>query len=345
MQRTGQTNVVVGLTLTILVGFAAIAIDVSSARVSRHQLGNAAEAAAHAGAAQLDGSVEGMEAARASAVVVAEENFVAGLPVNLDLNSDNTPEGDVVLGFWSGGAFVPSVDPALVTSVRVLAERDDLRSTFARVAFEADTLAAGDFAIAQAGGPSEAECPLPLALADCEIAAVADTCNLNVVLNSDRLDNGAWARKGGAQANASYIRNALDSSTCAAESELGEILTLNNGSVASGLKELSDAVNASPTSWDPVTMGVQPGKLTGSSISPYGKVFYGQLMVFHDPGNCADTKYNGTREVIGYATAVVYDVVSTGGNKSLRMRIACDENPAAGGGAYFGTTVPPRFVR
>lgn len=345
MQRTGQTNVVVALSLTVLVGFAAIAIDVSAARVSRHQLGNAAEAASHAGAAQLDGSVEGMEAARAAALAVAAENSVAGVSVDLDANESNSPDGDVVLGFWADGAFVPSTVPSAVTTVQVLAERDDLRSTFARVAFDAETISAGDYSIAQAGGPSESPCPLPIALADCEIAAIEDTCDINVVLNSDRLDNGAWARKGGQQANASFVKAALDPSQCAAASEVGEILTLNNGSVTSGLKAMSDAVSASTASWDPLTMGVQPVKLTGSSVNPYGKVLYGQIMVFHDPGNCVSTKYNGERPILGYASAVVYDVVQTGSNKSMRMRIACDEAPAEGGGAYFGTTVPPRFVR
>lgn len=211
-----------------------------------------------------------------------------------------------MLGYWSEGAFVASTNAAVVTTVRVLAERDDLRSTFAKVSFGADTLSAGDYSIAQAGGPAESPCPLPISLADCEVAAVSETCNVNVTLNSDRLDN---------------------------------------GSVTSGLQRMADAVNASPDVWDVTAMGIQPTKLSGSRIAPDGKVLYGQVMVFHDPENCAATKYNGNRAIVGYATAVVYDVVSRGGNKSMRMRIACDEAPANGGGAYFGTIVPPRFVR
>ncbi|MDP2309782.1 MAG: pilus assembly protein TadG-related protein [Pseudomonadota bacterium] len=345
MKRTGQSAVLFALSLTALVGFAALAIDVSAARVSRHQLGNAAEAASHAGAAQLDGSIEGMNAARVAALTVAAENRVENTSVLLDANEGNASDGDVVLGYWSAGAFISSTEPSVVTTVRVLAERDDLRSTFAKLAFGADTLSAGDYSIAEAGGPAESPCPLPISLADCEIAAVSESCDLNVVLNSDRLDNGAWARKGGSQANAAYIADALDPDVCAAQSETGEILTLNNGSVASGLQRLATAVNNSPDTWDATTMGTQPAAFAQSSIDPYGHVLYGQIMVFHDPGNCASTKYNGDRAILGYATAVVYDVVATGGSKSLRMRIACDEAPAKGGGAYFGTTVPPRFVR
>lgn len=343
MQRTGQTNVLVALTLTTLVGFAAFAIDLSAARMSRAQLGNAAEAAAHAGAAKLDGSVEGMVAARNAALALAIENSAEGTPVVLDANTANAADGDVVLGFWSGTAFVPSTDPALVTSVQVIGARDDLRSTFAKVAFEVDALSASDYAIAQAGGPAESPCPMPISLADCEVEAVKDSCNLDMVLNSDRLDNGAWANKGGKQANADDIRDALDTAQCTQASNIGETVTLNNGAINSALKALAKAVNASPNTWDDATMGIQPDAITGSEVTR-GKVLYGQIMIFHDPTNCDGTKYNGNHDILGYATAVVYDV-ATGADKSVAMRIACDEAPAQGGGAYFGTTVPPRFVR
>ncbi len=334
------------LTLVVLMGFAALAIDVSMARVSKQQLANAAEAGSHAGAAQLDGTVEGMSAARAMAVSVAGENRAQGAVVTIDENTSNDPAGDVVLGFWNGTAITASSDPALVTTVQVRTEKTDLLTTFARVAFDADSMSASDFAIAQAGGPGESNCPMPISLADCEVEAVADTCNLDIVLTADRIDNGAWARKGSTQANASYIRDALDSSICAGASQTGENVTLNNGAVTSGLKELADAVSSSPLMWDSATMGPQPAQLPGSSVTAYGHVFYGQVMVFEDAGNCTNLKYNGTKPILGYATAVVYDIISSGSGKTIKMRIGCDEEPgAAGGGAYFGTTVTPKFVR
>jgi hypothetical protein len=330
----------------VLLGGAAIVVDLSLARVYQMDLHNAAEAAAHAAAAQLDGTDAGLTSARDKAVEMAAANVVARDPVSLDRNESNDPAGNVVLGYWDGAQLVPSSDASQVTAVQVLARRDDFLSVFAEVAFGQEHLTAGDFAIAQAGGPEVSDCPFPLALPDCELAAVsAGGCNENVVLNGDQVDNGAWARLGTSQPTAKTIRDSLDPAVCGSASAVGDQVTLNNGQIANGLKELASAINTRGIPWDASAWGAEPTQLPRSDIKPYGKVMYGQVMVFADPAGCVQTKYTGSHPITGYATAVVYDVVSTTGSKTIKMRIACDEAPETGGGAYFGTTVPPRFVR
>lgn len=347
-RRSGNTAVQVALGLTVLLSVTAVVIDIGRGRVFKHQLRNAAEAAAHAGAAQLDGTTEGMDAARAMAVSVAAENLAAGSPVVLDPNTANDPAGDVVLGYWEDEVFVPSTAPAVVTTVQVVANRPTVDTILAGVAMDEPTMAVGDFAIAQAGGPASAACPFPIALPDCEFTAgAAGFCGMELALSSARIDNGAWARTGTTQANASYIRDSLDPAVCASASGLDDVVTLNNGQVNSAFRELGDAVNLYGSPWISEEYGgTQPAQSAGSIVSPYGeKTLVGQIVIFEDSDNCTNTQFAGTHPIVGYATIVIYDVVNQGSTKDIKARVLCAMSDGAGGGGYYGTTVPPNFVR
>jgi Flp pilus assembly protein TadG len=343
--RSGNIAIQIALSMTVLLGVTAVVIDIGRGRVVKQQLKNASEAAAHAGAAQLDGTVEGIEAAREAAVAIAAENLAAGVSVTLDANDGNSPTGDIVVGYWEDGAFVPSTTPADATTVQVVSLRPDTATYFAGVAFDTPTVDIGDFAIAQAGGPSAAGCPLPIALPDCQLTnETGFICGADILLSNDRLDNGAWARIGGTQANASYIRASLDPTKCAAASDLGDLTTLNNGAVNSALAELGKAVNTYGVAWDTAAWGAIPAKSAGSVVNPYGKALVGQIMVFDDPNNCNGTKFTGTQSLVGYATIIVYDVANSGSNKRIKAKTLCTITDGAGGGGFFGTTVPPNFV-
>ncbi|MFN7145052.1 MAG: pilus assembly protein TadG-related protein, partial [Myxococcota bacterium] len=55
-RRRGNTATIVALSMTGLIGFAALTIDMGYARLVHQQLENTSEAAARAGAARLDGT-------------------------------------------------------------------------------------------------------------------------------------------------------------------------------------------------------------------------------------------------------------------------------------------------
>jgi hypothetical protein len=97
-----------------------LACDVAYTLMTAHQLQNAADAAALAGAAQIR---QGEDAVRQKAFEVALANTAARDPVQVDLNAGNAPEGDVVLGSWDLEAhtFTPQVTGA--NSVKVVARR------------------------------------------------------------------------------------------------------------------------------------------------------------------------------------------------------------------------------
>ena len=63
-RRDGSYAVIFAITLVVLLGFAAITIDVGYQRVVRNQLENITDASAHAGAHSLDGTNVGATAPR-----------------------------------------------------------------------------------------------------------------------------------------------------------------------------------------------------------------------------------------------------------------------------------------
>jgi hypothetical protein len=343
--RTGNTALQVALSMVGVLGFAAIGIDLTVLKVYDRELANVAEASAHAGAAQLDGTAEGMAAARTSAVSLAGQNTVLGTPMELDANTANDADGDVVLGRLNeDDAFEPTTDPALATAVKATAYRGGFGTYFAGL-FGLSEVSSKQYSIAVAGGPRGAECPLPIAVPTCSLPPEG-VCGLDVVMSDANNDNAAWALPGDANPDANSARDAIDG--CTASSSTTDTLSLNNGQITSVLNTLADAVAASDEYWDSTEFGEAiPTQITQSAIptAQYGKVLRRLGMVYTDPSNCTNSQFNYDGvPIVGYVTMVVYDVRSAGSDKVVKMRIACDEAPETSGGGYFGTTAPPRLV-
>lgn len=116
----------VAIFLIVLILFVGLSLDTAKVYLVAHQLQNAADAAALAGA-QVVKNPGGQAQARAQAIAIAFENYADGLPVQLAGNIGNLPDGDVVLGRYLSQTqtFVPATDPnALNDAVKVVARRD-----------------------------------------------------------------------------------------------------------------------------------------------------------------------------------------------------------------------------
>ncbi|MFZ5482413.1 MAG: pilus assembly protein TadG-related protein [Myxococcota bacterium] len=337
--RPGNVAIVLAVGLVAILAFAAMAIDVGKLRLNQQQLRNVSDAASLAGAARLDGTAAGLDAARDAAIAVAGQNAVDGRVHAL-------APADVELGHLVDGAFVAgSSPPERVTAVRVRAARGDLDAWLAPVAFGIEHLAADAVSVAVSGGPFEDDCPLPVAVPSCSLPVGPGACGLDIHMSPDTNDSGAWAMLAPERASASAVRNAL--SHCSIASASNEV-NLNNGAVAAALRALADEVEASTTAWDAEAWGVLPPQREGSAIVGYGAhVLQRRLIVFDDPGACVDTKYTGAGlSIAGFAEAVVYDV-TTGGDpasRGLSVRITCDTSSDPGGGGWFGVTAQPRLV-
>jgi hypothetical protein len=337
-RRGGVALIVAGL-LTLTVIALAFVIDLAYAWVVRAQLQNAADAAAHAAVAELDGTTTGLAEARAAAVSWAAENRAAGHDVALD------PTHDVALGYWEDGrGFVESSDALYVDTVRVEAH-GEAPGFFAPIAFGVDSFDATARTTVQGGGVGDVGCYLPLAVPSCLVAASpGGICDVTLTFKPMSDKNVAWARvDGSARPNAAWIRDQLNECTDAGAS-VGEVMQLDNGTVNSALMEVRDRIEDSSRQWAP-RWGSVPGQLSGSAVAgdKYGRVISGPVPVFESE-SCAGGPYVGGASVIGFAQIVVYDV-QLAPEATISARILCDEEVGAvpGGIAGTGYSVAPRF--
>lgn len=340
--RAGNAAVYFVLTFMVLAGFAAFAVDLSIARVERAQLQQAADATALASAGRLNGTVLGLEGATTLGTEVAAANEVAGEPFPLDGSSARV-NGTLEYGQWLNGAFVATDDLIYTNAVRVRGI-GQTPTFFARLAYQINVLEPEAEAIAAGGGPSEAECVLPIAIPS-EVFEGAACSGFNLTFGPDGSDNGAWARMGTSRPSSSFIRDAIHD--CALNLGVTDTVTMNNGQVSSATQELGNALIASTDRWNTAEWGAQPARRAGSVLTAaqYGRVLIGPIVVVDMPAS-------GQMNVVGapvkgFATGAIYDVVASGSpaNRRVSMRIICSDSDEPGGGGSFLTTSRPVLVQ
>ncbi len=113
--------------LLLMVLLMGLSLDTGRVALVAHQMHNAADGAALAGAMKVRQDPNG---SRAIAQAIAQENFADNDPVLLDLNEDNDPNGDIVIGWYNRQeqTFTPSTlaSPA-ANSVAVITTRSQAR--------------------------------------------------------------------------------------------------------------------------------------------------------------------------------------------------------------------------
>jgi hypothetical protein len=104
----------------LLIAAVGLGLDTAHGLLAGHQLQNAADAAALAGAQVVRADIS---QARQAAATLGLANKAGGLPVQLTLNEANSPEGDIVVGRYDRQA--RTFDPAVpaVNAVKVIARR------------------------------------------------------------------------------------------------------------------------------------------------------------------------------------------------------------------------------
>jgi Flp pilus assembly protein TadG len=346
--RTGNAAIQTAVMFTTMLMFAALAVDLGALRMHEVTAHNAAEAGAHAGVRQLDGTSTGMSDARTMTVNVAYDNSVEGQPVTLDANTANDSSGDIVLGkLDSSGHFVAdSSNPSTTTSIKVTVGKDDLPVFFGGI-FGADALSVSENAIAVGGGPMGSDCPFPIGVPSCALTP-QNVCGFHAQMSDSNADTSAWALPGTARPSSSTITAAWDRSACAAASSTSDVASLNNGAVASDMHYLKNLMINSGGEWDTAAWGAIPAQDSASDLASnyYGhKTLTGEIIVFQDPDNCVNSSMNGTAlPIVGYATAVIYDVKENGSPKWAKLQIICTETREPAGGGFYGTIAAPRFI-
>lgn len=121
-RERGAIAVLMALMLTVIMGFAALGVDVAYIRLARMEMKTAADAAAHAGMSVLRMTKGNAGTAAAKAKLVASKNFVLGHAVTLD-------DEDIVFGVWDydTNTFVPGSTP--INALRINGRKSDLSAT------------------------------------------------------------------------------------------------------------------------------------------------------------------------------------------------------------------------
>ena len=115
--RRGSYAILVALLLIALLGFAALAIDMSYIRLARLQAQNAADAGAHAALTELR-LTRDQDAARSRAEQIVNLNSIAGDAAVID------PNADVTFGGWNFESHSFDPDAAFVNAVEVVVRRE-----------------------------------------------------------------------------------------------------------------------------------------------------------------------------------------------------------------------------
>jgi Flp pilus assembly protein TadG len=126
LNNKGVAVVLLALMMVALVAFVGLAVDIGYMYVAKGQLQNAADAGALAGVSKLKYGVPVYQqySTRSYSKIFAEKNNAAGEAVKVDLNTSNSINGDIVIGYWNGSTFsdtVPSGQTA--NAVKVVARR------------------------------------------------------------------------------------------------------------------------------------------------------------------------------------------------------------------------------
>lgn len=348
------------ISLVVLLGFAALVVDLGAVHKADAELEACVDAAALAGASHIDESAAGLEAARRAAQAVASENAVRQVPVDAD-------DLELVFGTWSPdtGVFAPSSNVAAINALRVSAEVRDIPTPFAGAAFGLGFADAEAEATAVRPPPEpvgEVDCFLPLAIPMCRYEQVEAGTLPSVGsyrMANDTVDNIGWAHPDGA--NARNVRTALDkaaSGRCYDDDTtiaLGDPIPLSNGVLAGEIRTTRRLLMESGDPWDYGLWGPKP-EADENSLLPVGAyggmgVVQGPLVVF-DEGeqSCGAVKFNQSAPMERFAWAVIFDVYAgPQSHKGLQILLDLEhefEEPGSGSGS--GTVVdrpPGRLVR
>ena len=161
------------LVVPLMIIFGGLALDLAHVGTVDNEVQRSLDAAALAGAGQLRFDSSVFPAARTWAQNYALLNpFRAGgatpATINLNLNTPNAANGDIVLGNWNGSSFTPSLDGTQVNAV-LCRYQTTVPMTFLRLLGFTSLPVSGE-AIAwatQPVTPPPTACVFPIALSSC----------------------------------------------------------------------------------------------------------------------------------------------------------------------------------
>ena len=340
----GATIVLVSILLVVIIGIAALAIDVGNLAATKGELQKLADGAALAGAGELgsqylSGACAGISATDIANIAndVAQKNVANTKPISLQ-------SSDIVLGCWdfADDTFTPlgeddcNCNQKIPNAVSVIARRDSAANTPVDTFFAGvlgpETVGLRATAIASLSGPSETtEIPLPVGISkawfdpDRWAAEGKRFCDQPIKFHpTGDLDGCAgWNVYDSWPSNASKLGALLECLTlpdtdpdyCSPPgASVGDNFVYTGGTVASVFDEMKALYDAKK---DPVTGEWKVG------------------IPVYERDDCSNPQNNVP--IAGFTTAIITEVLETP-EKTINAKVVCDEFIVGhGGGGNYGT--------
>jgi len=347
------------LVVPLMIIFGGLAMDLAYFGTVDDELQRSMDAAALAGAGKLGFDSSAFPTVRSFAQSYASINPFRTGTINLDLNTGNDVNGNIVLGIWNAGAFTPSLDGSKVNAVRCQYSTT-VPTSFLRL-IGINSLATAAQAVAIANPPATPGCGtpiLPIAVAPCAFQDAGtgafnnsngcgtgitwisssgggsqNTCNQP---NAPQTCNtAAWASLDGNTPTPPVLNPEIQNAgsanpTCDVTLGTGQNTTLQNGMDNNVFKTLRDTFLASRVTPLP----------SGNVLKADGSVAYqasnggwetGVMVV---QSNCPPGAMSGQRQILTYSKFVVTQIFDQGNG----CIVSPNNDPQAA--AYCSTSHP-----
>jgi hypothetical protein len=353
------------LVVPLMIIFGGLAMDLAYHGTVDDELQRSMDAAALAGAGKLGFDSSAFPTVRSFAQSYASSNQFRTGTINLNLNTGNDANGNIVLGIWNAGAFTPSLDGSKVNAVRCQYSTT-VPTSFLRL-IGVNSLDAAAQAVAIANPPATPGCNtpiLPIAVAPCAFQDAgggfsnSNGCGSSLTWISSSqctsqsgpqfCNTAAWASLDGSNPNAPYIEDAIKNTasatpTCNVTKGSGQDTPVNNGMITG--KAFETLKQAYIDKRTPTLPGGDILKSDGSVIYAASKGGWETGVMLIKVDSCPPGPINGDHTVLTYSKFVVTQVYdgndkkggycSTMPNPDPQAEPYCSA-PKAGETAVFG---------
>ncbi|HHO53188.1 MAG TPA: hypothetical protein ENK18_20510, partial [Deltaproteobacteria bacterium] len=314
--RRGNALLVV-VSLTTLIGFSALSVDIGLVELANAQLQVAVDSAALAASGALDGTESGVTHATEAAVELAAEHEVLGEPVAL------RPE-DLIFGRWDGArGFVSARDSAEIDAVRIQHTPRAVRTSLANVAFGVQSVPISASSVGRriegAGPAHTSSCYLPLAVPVCHVDGLAEGVNpapFRFTFGSSGASV-AWGRPGSSPTSR-WIEDQLEGRCDDDVLEVGQRMYVDRTDQDGATRKLKNILNntkqIAPDPWlsscsRPDRDGERANEREASDVwsSQWGNTIQGPVALI-DAGSCDGLSLAGSYEIVGLTWGAIYDV-------------------------------------
>jgi Flp pilus assembly protein TadG len=312
--QSGSVAVITGIVIFVLLGCAAVALDIAHLVVVKSQLQKAADAGAMAGARGLWPQNLGTATNRNPSCTNAQVQAADALGKNqVDGTNLTSGETTIQVGTWNYASrqFTPGCTSS-VNAVQVSTSRNDITMFFAQILnINTENLSATSTAVMDCAGAVGQGC-LPIAV---NKDYTAPGTQLFINFTPDPYDNGGWFADPPDRASATTFKDYIDNAACP-PLHIGDFINLQNGNDTSVLQDLQNKLDQHPGGWD---------------------TFFPVV----------DTdKFNQSQPITAFVPVKITAVADSGNSKGVYCTVVTLEEVASAlpGGPNFGALAPPKMV-